>query len=97
MKKFSISDFLRDILADLSGVTHDEQAAWLHDPLSHPDIKAMSERQRADLPFARIASDAGKCGSLLSRRPGAKIDQVRRITTPIGPTAPRKSRAITKM
>ena len=24
---------------------------WWRDPLSHPDIQAMSERQRADLPF----------------------------------------------
>jgi hypothetical protein len=27
-------------------------ADWWRDPLSHPDIKAMSERARADLPFA---------------------------------------------
>lgn len=24
---------------------------WIRDPLAHPDIEAMDERQRADLPF----------------------------------------------
>ena len=26
---------------------------WLRDPLAHPDLEAMSERELADLPFAR--------------------------------------------
>lgn len=30
-------------------------ARWWRDPLSHPDIARMSERERADLPFERPA------------------------------------------
>jgi hypothetical protein len=26
---------------------------WLRDPLAHPDLDAMSERELADLPFSR--------------------------------------------
>jgi hypothetical protein len=42
----------------LSTVPHasdevERQAEWMRDPLSHPDIDAMSERQLADLPFGR--------------------------------------------
>ncbi len=33
--------------ADLTGCC----AAWERDPLSHPAIRQMNERQRADLPF----------------------------------------------
>lgn len=29
------------------------RALWLRDPLAHPDLDAMSERELADLPFAR--------------------------------------------
>ena len=29
----------------------DRDCAWIRDPLAHPDIEAMDERQRADLPF----------------------------------------------
>ena len=34
------------------------EGLWRRDPLSHPDIKAMDERARGDLPFdpCRIAS-----------------------------------------
>ena len=28
---------------------------WLSDPLMHPDVQAMSERELADLPFGRSA------------------------------------------
>lgn len=28
-------------------------ARWWRDPLSHPDIARMNERERADLPFDR--------------------------------------------
>lgn len=36
--------------------------AWTGDLLAHPDIEAMDERQRADLPFPGYASahDGGK-------------------------------------
>jgi hypothetical protein len=30
-----------------------ERADWLRDPLAHPALEAMSERELADLPFAR--------------------------------------------
>jgi hypothetical protein len=33
--------------------TDAERAAWLRDPLSHPAIEAMAERELADLPFDR--------------------------------------------
>ena len=36
-----------------SETRHD--AAWLSDPLMHPDVQAMSERELADLPFSRSA------------------------------------------
>lgn len=31
----------------------EELVQWLRDPLSHPDLEAMSEREIADLPFER--------------------------------------------
>ena len=35
--------------------TEDRQVRleWFHDPLAHPDLDAMSERELADLPFSR--------------------------------------------
>ncbi|SOC35356.1 hypothetical protein SAMN05892877_101315 [Rhizobium subbaraonis] len=33
----------------------DAEPGWIRDPLSHPDIAAMDERQRADLPFQGVA------------------------------------------
>jgi len=48
------------ILRHLSTVPHcsevdvQRQAEWMRDPLSHPDIDAMSERELADLPFGRV-------------------------------------------
>lgn len=46
------------MLLGLSGATANEvdteqRARWLRDPLAHPDLDAMSERELADLPFAR--------------------------------------------
>jgi hypothetical protein len=35
---------------------------WLRDPLAHPDLDAMSERELADLPFARGANVMAACG-----------------------------------
>jgi hypothetical protein len=37
-------------------------AEWLRDPLAHPDLDAMSERELADLPFARGAGAMAACG-----------------------------------
>ena len=47
------------ILRHLSTVPHssdhdvERRAEWVRDPLSHPEIDAMSERELADLPFGR--------------------------------------------
>jgi hypothetical protein len=38
-------------------ITRSEEATWRKDPLSHPDIRAMSERARADLQFVPEAID----------------------------------------
>lgn len=38
---------------------------WWRDPLSHPDIARMSERERADLPFDPAALEA--CDTPASR------------------------------
>ena len=38
------------------------RAAWMRDPLSHPDIDAMSERELADLPFGRFKA-AERCSA----------------------------------
>lgn len=40
---------------------------WLRDPLAHPDLEAMGERELADLPFSRAPrrappSAATSCG-----------------------------------
>jgi hypothetical protein len=32
---------------------------WIRDPLAHPDLDAMSERELADLPFGGVASRRG--------------------------------------
>ena len=32
-----------------------QEEAWLSDPLMHPDVQAMTERELADLPFGRSA------------------------------------------
>jgi hypothetical protein len=39
-----------------------EPAEWLRDPLAHPDLDAMSERELADLPFARSGPVMPACG-----------------------------------
>ena len=31
---------------------------WLRDPLAHPDLAVMSERELADLPFSRASRQA---------------------------------------
>jgi len=38
-------------------------AAWRRDPLLHPALDAMSERELADLPFARPVATARPCAS----------------------------------
>ena len=43
-----ISSILRDLLT--AGHADVPDAAWADDPYAHPEIDAMSERERADLP-----------------------------------------------
>lgn len=51
MKIFS---FVAEALRGHAVMPSDEdKAAWMRDPLSHPDIEAMSGRELADLPFNR--------------------------------------------
>jgi hypothetical protein len=54
------------ILRHLSTAPHalddvERQAKWMRDPLSHPDIDAMSERELADLPFGRVRTRERCC------------------------------------
>ena len=55
------------ILRHLSTVPHssdddvERRAEWMRDPLSHPDIDAMSERELADLPFGRAKTTERCC------------------------------------
>jgi len=44
-----ISSIMREFLTLRAGHA-DTCDAWIDDPYAHPDIAAMSERQRADLP-----------------------------------------------
>lgn len=42
----------------------ERKVMWLRDPLAHPDLETMSERELADLPFARgwrPGNGAGSC------------------------------------
>lgn len=58
MKRLSMPNFLA---WKAEGAVRDREggsARWLRDPLSHPDIEAMSERERADLPFPRGRSQS---------------------------------------
>jgi hypothetical protein len=45
-----ISSILRDLLAHRGNHTDVTDASWIDDPYAHPDIDAMTERERADLP-----------------------------------------------
>ena len=45
-----ISSILRDLFAHRFGEPAPCHAAWVDDPYGHPDIRSMTERERADLP-----------------------------------------------
>ncbi|CAN7265111.1 hypothetical protein [Aminobacter sp. LjRoot7] len=53
MKIFSSLIALLQGQNDISGVDSERFLAWLRDPLSHPDIARMDERELADLPLGR--------------------------------------------
>jgi hypothetical protein len=46
--------------------TATDQESWILDPLSHPDVDAMTERELGDLPFNRgyrgALENAADCG-----------------------------------
>lgn len=60
-----ISSILRDLFAHRFGEPAPCHAAWVDDPYAHPDIRAMTERERADLPPthmpARVAIGGEAC------------------------------------
>jgi hypothetical protein len=57
-----ISSILRDLLA-LRGNYADVGETWADDPYAHPDIDAMSERERADLPPTHMPARGATDGS----------------------------------
>jgi hypothetical protein len=52
---------LRRLIAGRRKSENQHDAAWLADPLMHPDVRAMTERELADLPFGR-GSQRGRDG-----------------------------------
>ena len=60
-----ISSILRDLLARRAGTAGASDATWTDDPYAHPDIDAMSERERADLPPTHLP--AGRPWAALPR------------------------------
>ena len=55
-----ISSILYDLLTGRrSNPPEAQRAFWLDDPYAHPEISAMSERERADLPPTHMP--AGYC------------------------------------
>ncbi len=56
MKIFSISKLFFEVPGAYAGDNREERTAWLRDPLSHPAIEHMSQRELADLPFRRTAT-----------------------------------------
>jgi hypothetical protein len=53
MKIFSIETRAFGQVLRMSRETSATEESWTLDPLSHPDIEAMTERELADLPFNR--------------------------------------------
>ena len=53
MKIFSSLIALLQRKHDINGIDSERFLAWLRDPLSHPDIARMDERELADLPLGR--------------------------------------------
>lgn len=51
MKIFSI--LTKPLSREKMAYSADERAAWIRDPLSHPELEQMSVRELADLPFNR--------------------------------------------
>lgn len=52
MLKFLLSAFGRTV-AHQNRASQEEALLWARDPLSHPSLETMSQRQLGDLPFRR--------------------------------------------
>jgi hypothetical protein len=61
MKIFSIRTRAAGETRKTSRETSAGQESWILDPLSHPDVEAMTERELADLPFNRGYRGAPEC------------------------------------
>lgn len=53
MKIFSIGTKVAGEAWPTPRYTSASEASWILDPLSHPDVEVMTERELADLPFNR--------------------------------------------
>lgn len=53
MLKFLLSQFSRLSLTSSPFADAETRLHWFRDPLSHPAIEAMSQRELGDLPFRR--------------------------------------------
>ena len=57
-----ISSILRDLLTRRAERTDAVADAWIQDPYAHPDIDAMCERERADLPPVHMPAPPASVG-----------------------------------
>ncbi|MEK6400292.1 MULTISPECIES: hypothetical protein [unclassified Mesorhizobium] len=60
--------FVQALFESASGQpAHDDVTVWLHDPLAHPALETMSERELGDLPFNRgyqpLRNRSAACGT----------------------------------
>ncbi len=53
MLKFLLSKFRRQLDANRAIFAEEACLHWFRDPLSHPALEAMNERELGDLPFRR--------------------------------------------
>ena len=65
-----ISSILRDLLARRAETAGASDAPWTDDPYAHPDIDAMSERERADLPPTHLPARPAMGGA--ASRPASR-------------------------
>lgn len=61
MKIFSIGSRAFGQVKRVPRDTSAGEESWILDPLSHPDVEAMTERELADLPFNRGYRGAPEC------------------------------------
>ncbi|WP_394890702.1 hypothetical protein ACG873_04880 [Mesorhizobium sp. AaZ16] len=61
MKIFSIGTRVFGQVLRTPRETSASEESWMLDPLSHPDVEAMTERELADLPFNRGYCGASEC------------------------------------